>query len=244
MRTLSFFLGFLILALCLALPVPILDHRVPFTAHMLRHTALLLLAAPLLAMAIPPANVMEKKLTGLSRFTARLPLTAWLAGVLVMWLWHVPAWYNGTAGYATDIVSCAPLGPALSSHSGAVAALSIPWISNARAIPLLRDLSFLIAGFLFCWPVITPYRSFRLPPLRAVLYLSSACVACSLLGLLITFAPPGTYRGIAMTDQQTGGMIMWVPCCLVYLTGSMALLIRWLSAKEAITPFRYKNVRS
>ncbi|HWB93615.1 MAG TPA: cytochrome c oxidase assembly protein [Puia sp.] len=224
MRKLSFFLGILLLAACLAAPLPALDHNTPFTAHMVRHTALLLLAAPLLAMAIPPENVAARGLMALSRLTARIPVIAWLAGILMMWLWHVPAWYNATNGPAADIVSCAPL--AL-SHSAPFA---------DRITPLLHDLSLLIGGFLFCWPVITPYPSLRLPALRAVLYLATACVCCSLLGLLITFAPPGTYRGIAITDQQAGGLIMWVPCCFVYLTASMALLIRWLSKKEVLTP--------
>lgn len=233
MRTLSFFLGILVLLACLAAPLPALDYNAPFSSHMLRHTALLLLAGPLLAMAIPQTGFAGKRLRGFSRLTGRLPFLAWLAGMLMMWVWHVPAWYNATAGQPGDVISCAPLGPA---HLDTAAALSGSLILGERVLPLLHDLSLLIAGFIFCWPVITPYRTFRLPPLRAVLYLATACTCCSLLGLLITFAPPGTYRGIGLTDQQSGGLIMWVPCCLVYLTASMGLLIQWLSKKESVTP--------
>jgi cytochrome c oxidase assembly factor CtaG len=82
--------------------------------------------------------------------------------------------------------------------------------------------------------VITPYAEYRLSPPKAVLYLSGACVFCSLLGLLITFAPAGTYRQVTAADQQTGGLIMWVPCCFVYLSASMYLLIRWFSLKEEL----------
>ncbi|HXD77813.1 MAG TPA: cytochrome c oxidase assembly protein [Puia sp.] len=234
MRMLSFILGFLILAACVAVPLPALDSRLPFSDHMLRHTTLLLLAAPLLAMAIPAKNFPGSRLAGLSRLTARMPVVAWLSGILVMWLWHIPAWYNATAGPGTGILSCAPLAPALFLHGNATAALAGPWISVSRAIPLLHDGSLLAAGFLFCWPVVTPYASYRLPPLRGVLYLASACICCSLLGLLITFAHPGTFRGVSMTDQQTGGMIMWIPCCVVYLTASMGLLLQWLSRKETV----------
>ena len=236
MRTLSFLLGILILTVCLAAPLPALDYNAPFSSHMMRHTALLLLVGPLLAMAIPSGNFAEKSLLRLSRLTARLPLTAWLLGTIAMWLWHVPAWYSATAGQASGIISCAPLGPVLPTHAASVAALSHSLIMVDRVIPLLQDLSLVIAGFIFCWPLITPYRSYRLPPLRAVLYLATACVCCSLLGLLITFAPPGTYRGIGLTDQQSGGLIMWVPCCILYLTASMGLLIHWLSKKESVTP--------
>ena len=36
----------------------------------------------------------------------------------------------------------------------------------------------------------------------------------------------------AGTDQQAAGLIMWVPCCLIYLTASMAILITWFDKKE------------
>lgn len=234
MRTLSFILGFAVLAFCVAVPLPAVDANMPFSDHMIRHTALLLLAAPLLAMAIPASNVMRNGLIRLSRLTARLPAIAWLAGIAVMWLWHVPSWYNATAGAGTGIISCAPLAPALFAHGSSAAVAPVPWISLSRMVPLLHDASLVLAGFLFSWPVIAPYPAYRLPPLRGVLYLASACICCSLLGLMITFAPSGTFRGVSMTDQQTGGMIMWIPCCVVYLTASMCLLIRWLSRKEAV----------
>lgn len=234
MRTLSFLFGILLLAACIAAPLPALDANAPFSSHMLRHTSLLLLVAPLLIMAIPAGKFERKQLTGLSRLTARVPFAAWLTGILVMWIWHVPAWYDGVTDAHANIVLCAPLGPVLSAHVFSTTAGQ--GILAERIFPLLHDLSLLLAGFIFWWPVITPCRSFRLPPLRAVAYLASACIGCSLLGLLITFARPGAYRGVSLTDQQIGGMIMWVPCCLVYLTASMGLLIEWLSKKEADTP--------
>lgn len=232
MRVLFFILGIFILAASMAVPLPALDANAPFSSHMLRHTSLLLLVAPLLIMAIPPAGIADRRLTGLSRMTARIPFAAWLTGILVMWAWHVPGWYNSTVH--ADIVSCAPLGPTLSSHL--VANAGGAGIVADRVLALLQDGSLLIGGFIFWWPVITPCRSLRLPTLRAVVYLASACICCSLLGLLITFARPGIYQGVALTDQQIGGMIMWVPCCFVYLTASMGLLIEWLSGKDADTP--------
>ena len=236
MRAFSFFLGILLLAACLAVPLPALDANAPFSSHMLRHTSLLLLVAPLLILSLPPAQFAAKPLAILSRMIGRLPFAAWITGVAVMWIWHVPGWYNATAGGGLDIVGCAPLGPALSAHLATGAAIPDTWLIADRLSPLLHAASLLVAGVIFWWPVITPCRSLRLQPLRAVAYLASACICCSLLGLLITFARPGIYRGIGLTDQQTGGMIMWVPCCLVYLTASMGLLIGWLSKKETDLP--------
>jgi cytochrome c oxidase assembly factor CtaG len=83
-----------------------------------------------------------------------------------------------------------------------------------------------------------------------VLYLFSACVACSILGILITFSPvsvcsiyahPSSDRfgvlnlvqsnwGITPDkDQQIGGLLMWVPMCLVYLAAIIAQLARWFT---------------
>ena len=75
-------------------------------------------------------------------------------------------------------------------------------------------------------------------------------VACSILGILITFAPVSVCpiyaqpradsSGIAKLiqvnwgftpekDQQIGGLLMWVPMCFVYLTAIIAQLARWFA---------------
>jgi len=113
------------------------------------------------------------------------------------------------------------------------ATISLP-AAITRIIPWIHTPSLLLAGFIFCWPLVTPYPSLRLPALHSILYLASACVACSLAGLLITYAPQGMYRGVTIHDQQSGGLIMWVPCCFLYLSATMTLLIRWLSLKEPV----------
>ena len=128
-----------------------------------------------------------------------------------MWIWHVPYIFHQMV-----------------SMNGMQASASMNMLMN------LHMLSLLIAGMLFCWPVITPYKEYRIAPLTSVLYLSSACVCCSLLGLLITFALSGTYTSYiggsseflsvvrnkwnisVGIDQQIGGLVMWVPCCFIY----------------------------
>ena len=81
-----------------------------------------------------------------------------------------------------------------------------------------------------------------------IVYLFTACIACSLLGLLITFAPAGIYMhamdtmssapGVVSmnteTDQQTAGLIMWVPCCFLYLFGVLYLLMNWLKKSDPV----------
>ena len=123
------------------------------------------------------------------------------------------------------------------------------------AIAIVHAGSLLLSGMIFSWPVINPYPQYRIAPIQGVLYLSIACVFCSLLGLLLAFAPVGTYnynmqnydsygflsviRGrwniSAATDQQIAGLIMWVPCCFIYLVAIMFLLRKWFYQKEVTT---------
>ena len=212
MRQLYFIIGIFFLLICLPEPAPAMLAEDPFSVHMVRHTIILLVAAPLIALAIPAKNRLQKVLIVLSRIAFRLPFAAWIIGVGLMWVWHVPYLYNAMSMSGTGH-GLAPMFDRMS---------------------ITHAFSMLAGGFLFCWPIITPYAGYRLPPLNSVLYLSSACVFCSLLGLLITFAPSGTYRQVSAADQQTGGLIMWVPCCLIYLSASMYLLIRWFSQKQEI----------
>ncbi|HEY4064699.1 MAG TPA: cytochrome c oxidase assembly protein [Puia sp.] len=214
MRRLFYITGILLALLCLAAPAPATLSGYPFSLHMLRHTLLLLVAAPLIALSITRNNSLRKPLAGLSRLGFRLPFLAWITGVGLMWVWHIPTLYNSM-----------PM-------------QGMGQMSNSLFHPLsvIHACSMLVGGFLFCWPVLTPFSEYRLPALKAVLYLSAACVFCSLSGLLITFAPAGTFMDASADDQQTGGLIMWVPCCFIYLSASMYLLIRWFSQKEEI-PF-------
>jgi putative membrane protein len=75
-----------------------------------------------------------------------------------------------------------------------------------------------------------------------------------MMGVLITFSPVILYpaylnppdpdgvlllirNGWGMTpalDQQVGGLLMWVPCCLVYLTAIMTMFGRWYGADESM----------
>lgn len=221
-RAILFVTGILLILICVAAPAPVMLAGDVFSVHMIRHTILLLVAAPLIALSIPAKNGLQRVLTGLSRLTFRLPFPVWIIGVGLMWVWHIPSLYNA--------MSAAGMGHGLMSTPD----MAYGFMPMLDRMSIVHAVSMLVGGFLFCWPVITPYVEYRLSPPRAVLYLSGACIFCSLLGLLITFAPAGTYRGVTAADEQTGGLIMWVPCCFVYLSASMYLLIRWFSLKEEL----------
>jgi cytochrome c oxidase assembly factor CtaG len=148
------------------------------------------------------------------------PWLAWFAGVGIMWFWHIPTIFDATFTAMENQYS---------------------------VVPLLHAGSMLLAGMLFSWPIFGPFKSYHIRPLAGIVYLFTACISCSLLGLLITFAPLNTFHhynnlnaamqmaGLnpwelsPMADQQAAGLIMWVPCCFVYLAGCMYLLNRWFA---------------
>jgi cytochrome c oxidase assembly factor CtaG len=174
---------------------------------------LLLIVPLLLILSLPPALSLRS-----GPRLLRNPFVGWLAGVGAMWFWHAPTLCNAAAS------------------SGAVHALQTG--------------SLLLLGSLFWREILAPREEERLAPPAAVLYLFSACVTCSVLGIIITFSPvavcsiytqpaldafgilPTIRTGWGMTaerDQQIGGLLMWVPMCLIYLTAILAQIARWFA---------------
>ncbi len=221
----SFWMALLLLAILFFSPLQILSAYYLFSAHMLVHVALLLVVGPLLVASLPQTAAWVQRL---SQKLFQKPMPGWLAGVGIMWLWHLPPVFNAAMH---------------GMHNG----------SGFGIITLLENASLLGAGMLFSWPLLAPQKRHRLHALNGVAYLFTACIACSLLGLLITFAPAGLYRhflaapdvyqwnnklvqGWGFTqaaDQQIAGLIMWVPCCLLYVSYALYLLARWFGQKEA-----------
>ena len=68
-----------------------------------------------------------------------------------------------------------------------------PTLCNAavtsRSVYALQTVSLLVLGTLFWSQIIAPREEERLSPPGAVLYLFSACVTCSALGIILTFSP-------------------------------------------------------
>ncbi len=135
----------------------------------------------------------------------------------------------------------------------------IPSFCNAStesySLGIFRDATFLLAGLVFWWPIFSPVKRFHLPSPLASIYLFSACLGCTLLGIYITFtvisicpafANPVDRLGImhllydqGMTpalDQRLGGLLMWVPPCSLYVCAIMVVLRRWYSDMGQLTP--------
>lgn len=224
-KTLLFPIVCLLFVLCFFSPLHLLAIHYLFSAHMVVHVVLLLIAGPLLLRFMSPE---EKRLDVLFSFLKQHPVVAWLTGIGTMWFWHIPVLFN--------------------------AVMSAAHQDGFSLVPLIEAVSLLVAGMLFSAPVLHPNKAYRIEALPGVVYLFTACVGCSLIGLLITFAPPGTYHhflarhdvyglnavilnkwGLTpLVDQQAAGLVMWVPCCLIYVAGALYLLVHWFNQKETI----------
>ncbi len=221
----GYFLGGLcVLLFALVSPIDRLGDEYLFSVHVVQHLLLGLIVPLLLLLGTPEwlarQALRRPLILGAERVLGRVAV-AWPAGVGTMLAWHVPVWFN--------------------------AALA------REALHVFQHLTFLVGGTIFWWPVLGPLKERRLAPWAAIFYLFSSCTTCSLLGAAITFGPAGLYPaylqpedrlGIlrlirvgwgldAKGDQQLGGMLMWVPGCLIYLSAILATVARWYGTGES-----------
>jgi putative membrane protein len=200
-----YFLGaVLLLLLDLVSPIDTLADQYLFSAHVVQHFLLALVIPPLMLLGCPAfqPGVVNK----LERVLGHPPIS-WILGVGTMLAWHIPVFFNA----------------ALASNR----------------LHVCQHLSFLVSGTIFWWPILGPLEDRHLAPLTAVSYLFGACVCCSLLGAFLTFGPVGLYPAYLnpahpnpwgldpKSDQQLGGLLMWVPGCFVYLSGILSTVMRW-----------------
>lgn len=218
-----FIAGVIVLLLALVSPLDMLADAYLFSAHMLQHILLILVVPPLLLLGVPrqlAQQILRCAIVGRAERLLRKPVLSWTLGVGTMWIWHWPPLYN--------------------------AALA------SEPIHIVEHLLFLITATIFWWPVISPIEESRLAPLGSVIYVFGACVAHTVLAILLTFAPLGLYPAYLQpvdtlhilplirdrwgltpsVDQQWGGLLMWVPACLVYLSVLLATLARWYRTPE------------
>lgn len=218
-----FLLGVFLLLLVTFSPIEYFGQYYLFSAHMIAHIMLLLLIPPLFVMGTDKA-FLEKLFSrpGLRTVGSFLfhPVVAWIFGIGSMWFWHAPPIFLAT--------------------------------KHHMSLHIIEMISLLICGTIFIWPVFTPIKFRKLHPLQSSLYLFLSCVGCTILGILITFAPSDMFTSYTAgtnaalidlfrnqwgltqhVDQEIGGLIMWVPCCFIYVTYIMITLSRWYLAPES-----------
>jgi cytochrome c oxidase assembly factor CtaG len=223
LRAAAFAGGWLVLAAALVSPLDALGGRL-FSAHMVQHELMMVVAAPMLVLAHPLAAwawampPRWRRGTGAffhhpawrrpwKRLTA--PLSAWTAHAAMLWGWHLPSWFD--AALAND------------------------------AMHALQHASFLFSALLFWWSVLGPAR--RAARGVAVISVFTTLLYTGALGALLTLSPSLWYVPYASTtaafgiapleDQQLGGLVMWAPAGLAYFVAGLVLAARWIGPVEA-----------
>jgi putative membrane protein len=106
------------------------------------------------------------------------------------------------------------------------------------AMHTTQTLSFILTGLLFWWPIKVAIPELpRLSDPLKMLYLFLAVIPCTVLGVVIIFAPTvmnSTYSMSIMitpldpmADQQVAGILMAVPSMFILLGTMLTVFYRW-----------------
>jgi putative membrane protein len=226
-RELAYYvLGWIALAIALVSPLHPWG-RLLFSAHMVQHELLMVVAAPLLVLGrplVPFSRALGRETLGVLAAGVRSrpmavvrllwgwitrPLVAWVLHAVALWIWHVPRYFEAT--------------------------IDDEWIH------FLQHASFFGTALLFWWSIVRQ-RPSSLGYGAAVLYLFTTAAHSGALGALLTLAQRSLYPAYATTtaawgltpleDQQLGGLVMWVPAGTIYAVAALALLLAWIRDAE------------
>ncbi|MDE3089278.1 MAG: cytochrome c oxidase assembly protein [Chloroflexota bacterium] len=209
-----FLLGAFTLFIALVSPLDEWSDHYLFSAHMVQHILLTLIAPPLLLIGTP-----GWMLRPLLRFpavarvarTLTLPVVAFALFNLDFAIWHLPAFYEAT-------------------------------LEN-NTLHIVEHLLFMATGVLNWWPLLGSLKELpRLPAPAQILYLFLEAVPATILGAVFVFAPSPLYPtyvnaprvfGISAADDQIlSGLIMAMPGAMIYLGALSVVFFVWLDREE------------
>ena len=222
----SFFTGLFVIFIALQSPVANLaEHMLSF--HQLQHFLLRMLG-PLLVLLGAPLTPMLRglpawMLQGFVKPTVRHPLARAIYAKLtnpvisvsifmgVLYLWQFPGGFN----------------------------LAL----RNEFVHAIMHMTMMSSGFIFYWAVIDPApRRSRVHYGVRVLYLGLIVIPNTLLGAVITFSKGIIYTGYEdvyqpfsmslLTDQQIGGLLLWVPGDMMSILVAGIVMIMWYEREE------------
>ncbi|OGP86631.1 MAG: hypothetical protein A2Y95_04380 [Deltaproteobacteria bacterium RBG_13_65_10] len=209
----TFSLGLLVFFLALTGPIHDLSDSYLFTAHMVQHLIITLIAPPLILLGTPDWMIRpilrRRILGGLARTLTRAPV-AFLVYNLTLAFWHLPALYNETL--------------------------------LLLRVHILEHLLFIVTAFLVWWPVLSPVPEMRLRVPMQVLYLVLLTLPMKALGALLTMADDVLYPAYALAprvfglgafeDQKLGGVLMWEPSGFLFWAAAGIVFYRWWQSEH------------
>jgi len=226
-QKISFFTGLFLIFIALQSPLDALgEHLLSF--HQLQHFLLRMMAPLLVLLGAPLTPVLRGLppwvLQGFVRPTVRHPLARAAYEKLtnpvitvsifmgVLYLWQFPGGFN----------------------------LAL----RNEFVHALMHITMMSSGFIFYWAVIDPkpHRS-RVHYGVRVLYLGLIVLPNTILGAVITFSKGIIYTGYQdvyqpfglslLTDQQLGGLLLWVPGDMMSILVAGIVMIMWYEREEA-----------
>ena len=220
-RTVAFLAGMVALAFALLSGIGAYDTAL-FSIHMVQHVLLMLVAAPLLALAAPFTLLLRLSSPGtrrrwllpvlhsrLARFMAH-PVTAWVMFAGMMWAVHFSPLFNASLEdpLVHDVEHLLFLTGALLYWGPAVALDPVPWrMSHPARI-----------GYLFTQMTQNTFLAFVILNASTVLYPHYATVV----------HPWGM---AVIDDQRLAAGIMWIAGDAIFLTAIMAVVVGWMRAE-------------
>ena len=219
-----FMAGVVLMFLALVSPLDALGDDYLFSAHMLQHILLNMVAPPLFVLGVPAwlmQEILQRPPMAVAERVLGYPAIAWTLGSVTLLIWHVPSLFEA--------------------------------VLENENIHIFQHLTFLVTGTILWWPVFARLEDRRLAPMPSALYLLLASVPNALLGIFLTFCRTPLYAGYLhphdehgalalirdqwgldpLTDQQLGGAFMWVIGSVIYLWAILVMVARWYRQPEA-----------
>ncbi len=213
-QTFWFLSGWFVLLFALISPLDSISDEYLFSAHMVQHILMTLVAPPFLLLGTPGWMLRPVLPYGPVARTARLltiPFVAFALFNVDFLAWHAPALYEATLEH--------------------------------ESIHIIEHLLFIGTAILNWWPILSPLPELpRLPYPAQILYLFLDAVPSTVLGGIFSFATEVVYPtyaaaprifGIsALDDQLFAGLIMAMPGAMIYLLALTVVFFVWLGREE------------
>lgn len=213
-RVISFILGVSIIFISLFSALDKLGDDYLFSVHMVQHLFLTIVGAPLMVLGTPgwliKPLLRNRTIFKIGKFLT-YPAIAFVLYNGDFWLWHLPVLYD--IALKNDLIH------------------------------ILEHLSFIVFSVVYWWPVLSNSEELpRLPLVGQILYVFLSGMPAVALGAGLTFADPlyapyiyaPRVWGLSpATDQQLGGLLMWIPGSILNIIIISILFIQWMQRQDA-----------
>jgi putative membrane protein len=213
----TFTLGVLVIFVALLSPLHVLSDSYLFSAHMLQHVLLTLVAPPLLILGTPDWLIRPLLRPDLLLMAARLatrPVVAFVAFNVVFSIWHIPALYDVS-------------------------------VTN-HAVHIGEHLLFIGTALLMWWPITSTMPELpRLSYPLQIVYLLMLSIAQIIVFGPVTFSREPLYEWYSnapriwslspLFDQQIGALIMKIGGGAIFMTLLIVAFFRWYRREEEQT---------